>query len=119
MTFIPKNIRDKDKSVGYVKTEELLKGKWEIISMEVIVSRDSKFGADSKDALFKNEVLKEGETLRYIFKDDTGAERTYESKGLAFYLAFKEKDEEVSTGDKITFARDGAQTDTRWSIKKV
>lgn len=118
MSVFSNDIIEKDKGNAlFLKTDMLLEGIWQIKKIEIIVCANVKYGANDKDALFKREVLKAGETLRYTFLSDDGEEKTYDSKGMAFYIAFKQANPDANT--KIKISREGSGDSTRYAIEKI
>jgi len=109
--------READNPSEFIKTDELLKGKWTIQNTELVKANNPQYGAGESDGLFKRGVLKDGETIRYHFKDEKGGIRKYDSKGVAFYNALNVPD--LKQGDTVTFTRMGEKGDTRWEAKKV
>lgn len=87
------------------------------VSVEKIKSNNPKFGANEKDALYKQEILTEGETFKYTFKTPQGNERVLESKSMAAFIAFNGA--ELEPGDWVHVSKTGKMDDTRYEVKKV
>ena len=119
MSIFSSEIQERDnKPSPYIGTDEFFGKKWQIKGCEIIVSKNIKYGANEKDALFTSGILKEGETLRYSFADETGLERIYDSKGMSFYLGFKNA-EDVVDNDWVTISAEGKGDTRRYTVKKV
>ncbi len=87
-------------------------------AMEVVKSNNPKYGATETDFLVKNDILEEGETLRFTFKDSEGKERTFDTKSAPFFIAVKQV-EELGVGDWIHITRTGKTNETRYQAEKV
>ena len=119
MGVFSKEIEEKQKNIGgFIKLEELLADKIQILGVEAITSRDPKYGAEPKDKLCEQGILEPGQTLRYKLKDKDGNGRFYDSKGIAFYLGIA-KAAELAPGDWINVVREGKGDKTRYHIVKV
>lgn len=109
--------KEEGKVSQFIKAGELIKKEWEVVSIEIVVSNDPRFGALEKDALLKQGILNEGETLRYTFKDDDGTDRRFESKGMAFYLGMKGAFPQP--GDRVQISKEGTMEKTRYHVSIV
>lgn len=115
MSVFEDKILKKDISISrFVKTKDLLDGIWQIISIEVKVADNVRFGVQPTDPLYIRGVLKEGETLQYSFITPNGEEKIFDSKGLSFYLGFKAVN--PNPKDRIKLERSGQGFNTRWKV---
>src|SRR5665213_551500 len=74
--------------------------------MEVVKSNNPKYGAQETDFLVKQEILEEGETLRFTFKGADGTEKQFDTKSAPFFIGFKQC-EELGIGDWVKISREG------------
>lgn len=128
MGVVPDDIKEAAASAGggkFIKAEEF-EGKGLVLkvkSFEKIKSKNPKFGANEKDALMDQGILKEGETFKYSFEsgendgDGFPEQRTVESKSLALFIAFSECDPEA--GDWVRISKTGKMEETRYVVEKV
>lgn len=77
----------------------------------------SQFGVEEDDYHVQQEILKPGETFRYIFKDTEGNERKYDTHSRPFEIGFQQS--EVELNDWVRVSRSGAGKQTRYQVEKV
>lgn len=121
MSFIPADVQEAAKKMGgkFIKAAEF-EGDGlvlQCVSVEKVKSNNPKFGANDKDGLYKQEILGEGETFRYVFKTNDGEERVLESKSAAAFIGFNNA--ELEAGDWIRVSKTGKMDDTRYNIEKT
>lgn len=131
MGVIPQEVKEAAdtaaESVGgrFIKAEEF-EGDGVVLRVkgfDKIVSKNPKFGAGDKDALFTQNILEKGETFRYTFEtgetnaDGFPEQREYESKSLALFIGFKGCD--PSEGDWVRISKKGKMEETRYDVKMV
>lgn len=127
MGVIPKDIKDKAEAAGtgggrFIKAEEF-EGKGlllKVVSFSKIKSKNPKFGANDKDALYDQKQLDLGETFEYVFDTvpTSDAEfpqrRAVESKSLALFIAFSECD--PNEGQNVRISKQGKMEETRYEV---
>lgn len=105
-------------TLKYIKGEDYEKGlTLKVVGAEIIEANKG-FGATPADYLFSQNILKEGETFRYTFLQDTDegeVERIYDSKSAVFFISMKNLDPQEGQVIKIT--RTGERQDTKYDIK--
>lgn len=77
----------------------------------------SQFGAKADNGMVEREILEEGELFRYVFEDETGAERTFDSHSFPFAIALQNA--EFNFGDWLHITRTGELKNTRYTAEKV
>lgn len=88
--------------------------------LEVQTANNPKYGAEEKNYLVKQELLKEGECLKFVFQDTSGRKRVFNTTSAPFFIAFKQAaDQEVSVGDWVKIVRTGKTDKTRFSVVKT
>lgn len=120
MDFFPENIKEAASKV----TSDWLKGAdfdgegqtLQLVKTLGVVK--SQYGAEEKDWLVQNELLQEGESFRYVFKDVAGVEKKIDSSSTPFFIGFKQC-EGLTIGDWISIVRTGSTTKTRYTVTKV
>lgn len=121
MSIFPKNIEEAANKIGgdWVKGAEF---DGEGLTLQLIapmeVVKSPMYGATETDWLVKNEIIGEGETLRFHFKDASGKERKHDTTSTPFFIAFKQV-EELNVGDWVQIARTGKTDKTRYTVVKV
>lgn len=102
----------------YIRGEEFEKGlELKVVDAEIVAANPG-FGATEADYLFKQNILKEGETFRYTFLQDTDegeVERIYDSKSAVFFISMKNLDPQE--GVEIIIKRTGERQDTKYDIQ--
>lgn len=91
MGIIPQNVLDKAGKRDYLTAKDFEGEGLKVVirdEMEIIQARSKEYGANVMDALYKNDVLKEGETIKWKFTIDN-EEKDYETKSMAFFIAMK------------------------------
>ena len=76
------------------------------------------YGAVETDWLVRQEIIHEGESMRYFFKDASGNQRKHDSKSAPFFLAFKQVDG-LEVGDWVKVSRTGKADKTRYTVEKT
>lgn len=107
--------RDTTNPMGeYLKSADLLKGVWSVEKVEIVQSKNSRYGAQEKDALYKSGLLQLGEQLVYTMKDEQGNVRTYCSTGAALFIAVKRAN--IEPGKRVRFSKVGQGDSTRYEV---
>ena len=123
MSLFPEDLRERDTGGmggNFIKTAELEAGKlWKIGLVEIIMAKNPKYGANDKDTICTQGILKEGETIRYHLTGDDGIERLYESKGVAFYIAMRNMETNLNPGDVIRIRAEGTGESRRYFVEKI
>lgn len=99
----------------------------EVVGMDKIVASDPKFGIKNEygaggvvtkeNWFITNDLLEEGETFRYTFKQ-AGVEKTFDQSSVGFYFAFTNKDPKA--GEIVSIKRTKkSNTDVKWDIEFV
>src|SRR3990167_4831149 len=86
--------------------------------MEVVAANNPKYGATETDFLVKQEIIEEGQTLRFHFIGTDGVERKFDTKSAPFFIGFKQC-EDLGVGDWVKIVRTGKTDKTRYSVEKV
>lgn len=103
---------------AWVKASEFEGGlTLQVIKVEKVRPNNPKYGADDKNYLVKEEILDEGETFRYHFKDAEGNERQHDSSSAPMCIGFQQANVEPEDWVKIT--RTGKTDKTRYEVVKV
>lgn len=108
---------NKDANKTYLKAGDLLVGTWIVGKVEIMNALNPKFGAQPTDGLFKREILKEGQTLRYNLTNEEGEHKIFESKGTAFFIGFRNA--QLEEGDRVAITKEGTGESTRYSVKTI
>lgn len=131
MGVVPKDVKEAAEAAGgggdrFIKAEEfegnglLLK----VVSFKKMKSKNPKYGANEKDALFAQKILGDGETFEYVFEtilapdaaaDEFPKRRTVESKSLALFIAFSQCD--PNAGDQVRIKKEGKMEETRYTVE--
>lgn len=119
--FIPEDLMEQVKNTEgtnrFIKAEEM-EGEGLIltcVAFKKTKANNPKFGANEKDALWQQDILKDGELFRYTFKTKEGQERLIESKSLALFLGFSAADPQE--GDTVKIHKEGKMEDTRYYVE--
>lgn len=86
----------------------------QIVSTEKVKSQ---YGASAESGLVEREILEEGESFRYSFKDVAGNERTHDSTSFPLFIGMQNA--EINFGDWLHITREGKGDKTRYSVEKV
>src|SRR5665213_2410504 len=118
MNFFPDDVKEAADKIGgdWLKGSDFDGGLVLQVSkpMEKIKSNNPMYGAQEDDFLVKQDILEEGETLRYTFTTPEGAEKKFDSKSAPFFLGFKQC-EELGVGDWVNITRTGKTDKTRYT----
>ena len=85
--------------------------------MEVIAASNPKYGATEIDYLVKKGILEVGQTLRFVFKDNLGHERKFDTKSAPFFIALNQV-QGLTVGDWVNITRTGSLDKTRYSAMR-
>jgi hypothetical protein len=99
----------------------------EVVGMEVVTPKDEAYGVKNtygaggvmtkENYLVKAGVLKEGQSLKYNFKQDD-IERYFENNSVTFFFAVKGAN--LEAGDKVKIIRNKkSNTEIKWTITKI
>ena len=125
MSFIPADIKEKAKEAAensrFIKAEHF-EGEGltlQCLGFEKFTASNPKFGADEKDALYKQDILAKGESFRYSFRNKEGEEKVYETKSAAIFIAFNDENLNLENGDWVRVSKTGKMDETRYTVEKV
>jgi len=118
---IPREILDKSNNRDWLTAKDF-EGRgvnlYVTNNMEIVQARNKDVGANVLDGLYKNGILKEGQTLRWSFTLEDGiTEKQVETKSLAFFIGMKQIDPEI--GDLIYIVASGEGKNRRYEMKIV
>lgn len=99
----------------------------EVVGMDKVVASDPKFGIKNEygaggvvtkeNWFIKNELLEEGDTFRYTFKQG-GVEKIFDQSSIGFYFAFTHLD--PIGGEILSIKRNKiSNTNVKWDIQFV
>lgn len=121
-SIFPDDVKEPADKMGgqWIKAEEFESGPILQVTkaMEVVKSRNPKYGADEKNYLVKQEILKIGETFHYTFQTTDGVTRMIDSTSPALFIGIKNC-EELGIGDWVKITRTGKTDQTRYEVVKV
>ena len=100
----------------FIKLVDLLGKRVKIVKVDVVRANSPMFGAAPIDSLYKNGILKEGETIRYKFITSEGVEKNFETKSVCFYWAIRNAN--LRPDDIFIINRTGSGKTTKYSIIK-
>jgi len=119
MGIFSENIIDDgvDSQTNWLNAESILREPLTIISVDVAEANAPQYGAMVTDSMYKRKILKLGEVLRYTFRDDAGYTKTFDSKGMAVYMAFKRAN--LSPNTRVRITRTGKSAETRYTVTPI
>lgn len=115
MSIIPQEVLDKSNKRDYLTAKDFEGEGLEVVirdDMEIIQARSKEYGANIMDSLYKNGILKEGETIKWKFIIDK-EEKDYETKSMAFFIAMK--DANPIQNDTLLIKATGEKKNRRYS----
>lgn len=121
--IFPKEVRNAAEKMGgdWYKGSDF-DGEGQIVqvakAMEVVRSNNPLYGAVETDFLVKQEIIEEGQTLRFTFKTASDGDKRFDTKSAPFFIAFKQC-EELGVGDWVKITRTGKTDKTRYEVVKV
>lgn len=86
----------------------------QVVSTEKVKGQ---YGASAESALVEREILEEGESFRYNFKDTEGKERSHDSTSFPLFIALQNA--EINFGDWLHIKREGKGDKTRYTAEVV
>ena len=89
----------------------------QVMKVEKVRPNNPKYGAEEKNYLVKEEILEEGETFRYHFRDTEGNERQHDSSSAPMCIGFQQAN--VEPEDWVMITRTGKTDKTRYTVEKV
>lgn len=119
MGIIPQNILDKAGKRNYLTAKDFEGEGLEVVirdNMEIVQARSKEYGANQLDTLYKNGVLKEGQTIKWKFVIEN-EEKDYETKSMAFFIAMKQTNPIIN--DVIHITATGEKTTRRYQAEIV
>lgn len=93
------------------------KGDGLVLKVKSMEKVKSQYGAKADNGMVEREILEEGELFRYVFEDESGAERTFDSHSFPFAIALQNA--EFNFGDWLHISRTGELKNTRYTAEKV
>lgn len=100
----------------YIKADEF-QGDGLVLQITGTEKIKSQYGASAENSLVEREILEEGETFRYSFKDAEGTVRKHDSTSMPLFISMSQL--EINFGDWIHIKREGKGDKTRYSIEAV
>lgn len=118
MAIFDKEIMDKaaQASNEWIKATEF-DGKGLTLQINGVEKIKSNYGAKAEDAIVERDILEEGETFRYTFKDADGNERKHDSSSFPMFIGMKSV--EVNYGDWLHIRREGKKDKTKYFAEAV